>query len=49
MSIFAGKLSEIIRAVTGDGVDPHKHFNSAIIVAAGNGCEWARTTSRPSR
>lgn len=42
MSIFAGKLSDIIRAITGDGVDPHKHFNSAIIVAAGNGVRMGR-------
>jgi 2-C-methyl-D-erythritol 4-phosphate cytidylyltransferase len=37
MSNFAGRLSDIIRAITGDGVDPHSRFNSAIIVAAGNG------------
>lgn len=42
MSNFAGKLSDIIRAITGDGVDPHKHFNSAIIVAAGNGVRMGK-------
>lgn len=43
MSNFAGKLSDIIRAITGDGVDPHKHFNSAIIVAAGNGVRMGKS------
>ncbi len=44
MSNFAGKLSEIIRAITGDGVDPHSRFNSAIIVAAGNGARMGKNS-----
>ena len=42
MNNFAGKLSDIIRAITGDGADPHGRFNSAIIVAAGNGVRMGK-------
>ena len=37
MNGFANKLSEIITAISAGGGDLSKHFNSAIIVAAGNG------------
>lgn len=42
MNNFAGRLSDIIRAITGDGADPHSRFNSAIIVAAGNGVRMGK-------
>lgn len=42
MNTFASKLSDIVKAVSEDNIDIHAHFNSAVIVAAGNGTRMGK-------
>ncbi|MDD4774439.1 MAG: 2-C-methyl-D-erythritol 4-phosphate cytidylyltransferase [Eubacteriales bacterium] len=47
MSGFANKLSEIVTAIApGGGVDLTEHFNSVIIVAAGNGTRMGQSIKK---
>ena len=47
MSGFANKLSEIVSAITSSGdVDLTEHFNSVIIVAAGNGTRMGQSVKK---
>jgi 2-C-methyl-D-erythritol 4-phosphate cytidylyltransferase len=46
MNRFASNLSDIVKAVSEDGVDVHGQYNSAIIVAAGNGTRMGKSHDR---
>ena len=42
MNTFASKLSDIVKAVADNDVDVHSQYNSAIVVAAGNGTRMGK-------